>query len=362
MNKEHNAAARPEPSSEGPLRFAVLGAGFWAGYQLAAWQELTGAECVAVCDPDRNRSETLARARNVPGVYADPEALLAGERLDFVDIVTPAETHRPLVEMAAARGLPVICQKPMATTLAEAEQMAAACHAAGVPFFVHENWRWQRPIREIARVLESGILGHPFRARLTFCSSFPVFANQPFLATLPQFLLTDMGSHILDSARFLFGEADTLFCQTHRAHKNIAGEDVATVMMAMKKPNAPADAATAVVCEMSYASRLENERFPETYICVEAERGSVTLGPDYRLAVTTEDGTHSHRVPPPRYHWADPAYDLVQSSMVPCCADFLEALRSAGALPETHGEDNLRTVRLVFAAYESARTGKAVTP
>jgi len=263
-----------------PLRFAVLGAGFWARVQLAAWGEVPGALCVAVCDPDRNRAENLARERDVPAVYDDPAALLAAEQLDFVDIITPVETHSPLVEMAARHDLPVICQKPMAPSLEEAEKMVETCRAAGVPFFVHENWRWQTPLREVARVLASGVVGHPFRARLQFSSSFPVFENQPFLATLDQFLLTDIGSHVLDAARFLFGEADTLFCQTYRAHKNIAGEDVATVMMPMRRPNA--NDSTIVVCEMSYASRLENERFPETFVLVEGERvaagdGFVTL-------------------------------------------------------------------------------------
>jgi ribulose 1,5-bisphosphate carboxylase large subunit-like protein/predicted dehydrogenase len=252
-----------------PLRFAVLGAGFWARVQLAAWGEMGASVCVAVCDPDRGHAEDLARQRNVPAVYDEPAALFAAEKLDFVDIITPVETHAPLVELAARQGLTVICQKPMATSLVEAEKMVETCRAAGVPFFVHENWRWQTPIRELAKVLESGVLGHPFRARIQFSSSFPVFDNQPFLTTLDQFLLTDIGSHVLDAARFLFGEADALFCQTHRAHKNIQGEDVATVMMPLRRsPNA--DASTTVVCEMSYASRLENERFPKRLFWLKA--------------------------------------------------------------------------------------------
>ena len=59
--------------------------------------------------------------------------------------------------------------------------------------------------------------------------------------------------------------------------------------------------------------------------------------------------------------WADPAYDLVHASIVPCLADLLRDLRD-GLPAETRGEDNINTVRLVFAAYESARTGQAVVP
>ncbi len=333
------------------LRFAIVGTGFWARYQLAAWQELSGAECVALCNLHRPRAEQLARAFNVPAVYDDPQEMLQRERLDFLDIITDVATHSPLVHLAAAQRLPVITQKPMATTLDEATEMVRVCHAANVPFFVHENWRWQTPLRELQRALQRGTIGAPFRARLHFCSSFPVFTNQPFLKELEQFILTDTGSHILDVARFLFGEARTLYCQTQRIHQDIKGEDVATVMMQMNE--------VTVTCEMSYASRLEHERFPETYIYVEGELGSLELGPDYWLRVTTAAGTFAKRYPPPRYAWADPAYELVQASIVPCHANLLAALRGE-ALAETTGADNLKTVQLVFAAYESARSGQVV--
>lgn len=337
-----------------PLRFALIGAGFWARFQLAGWQELDGVECVAVCDPVRERAEALAREYGIPSVHEAAEELLQKETLDFVDIVTPVETHEPLVLLAAAQTLPVICQKPMAPSLEAAEAMVAACRNAGTPFFVHENWRWQRPLRQLKQVLSEGRIGHPFRARIQFSNSFPVFDNQPFLAELEQFILTDIGSHILDTARFLFGEVSALYCRTQRIHRHIRGEDVATVLMTMGE-------GMSVVCEMSYASRLENERFPQTYVVVEGETGSVELGPDYQVRVTTENGTHARRYPPPRHAWADPAYDLVQASIVPCNANLLAALRGQGAA-ETTASDNLETVRLVFAAYESARAGRVVDP
>ncbi len=333
-------------------RFAVIGSGFWSRFQLAAWQELEGVRCVAVCDPNRERAEALARDRGVPAVYEDVETLLDRESLDLIDIITPVETHSSLVHLAAARRLPVICQKPMAPTLAEAERMVAACRDAGTPFFIHENWRWQTPIRALAKILADGRIGHPFRARIQFSCSFPVFDNQPFLKELEQFILTDIGSHILDTARFLFGEAESLSCRTHRIHQDIKGEDVATVMMTMRRRQEDA-APTTVVCDMSYASRLENERFPQTFFLVEGVKGSVKLGSDYWLRVTTEAGTHSWRCPPPRYAWADPEYDVVHASGVPCNADLLRALQT-GQHAETRAEDNLETVRLVFGAYDSA--------
>jgi D-apiose dehydrogenase len=334
------------------LRFAILGAGFWSRFQLAAWQELAGVECVAIYNRTRIKAERLARDFGVPAVYDDPHQLLDEQQLDFVDIITDVDTHSQFVLLAAERGLPVICQKPMAPRLDVAEEMVAACTTAGVPFFVHENWRWQTPIRRLHDMLRSGEIGSVFRARIQFVSSFPVFDNQPFLKDLEQFILTDVGSHILDAARFLFGEASSLYCQTRRIHPDIRGEDVATVILKTQ------DEVT-VTCELSYASRTEHERFPETYVFVEGTDGSVELGPDYWIRVTTANGTLARRFPPPRYAWADPAYDLTHASIVPCNADLLAAIQGKSSA-ETTGVDNIKTMRLVFGAYESAQSGQVI--
>lgn len=336
------------------LRFAAIGAGFWARFQLAGWHEHEGVRCVAIYNRNRSKAETLAAEFSIPMVYSDPVDMLEREQVDFVDVITAPETHAAMVRLAARFGRNVVCQKPLAMSLAEAEEMLNVCRSAGVSLFVNENWRWQRPIREFAAVLRSGVVGQPFRARIDMISGFPVFANQPFLRELEQFVITDMGSHTLDTARYLFGEATSVYCQTQKVHTDIQGEDAATIHLKMAN-------GMAVVVEMAYAENyLERDRFPETAIFVEAEKGSVELQLDHMLRVTTADGTHVRRVPPPRYPWADPAYDVIHSSIVACHGNLVDAMRG-DAPAETTGEDNLETVRLVFASYESAATNQVVT-
>jgi predicted dehydrogenase len=276
------------------LRFAVLGAGFWSGFQIAAWGDLQGTRCVAIYNRTKSKAEALAARFTIPAVYDDAAALFRNEQLDFVDII---------IRLAAEHHVPVICQKPLAPSLAVAEEMIARCRVAGVPLLVHENWRWQAPIRALKQVLVSGDIGRVFRAHVQYINSFPVFDNQP------------------------------------------------TVLLST------ADAT--VLCSMSYASRIEHDRFPETFIFVEGDRGSAEIAPDFWHRTTTAAGTRAQRVPPKHYPWADPVYDLVHASIVPCQANLLAALRGE-AHAETTAEDNLRTLRLVYAAYESARTGKTV--
>jgi predicted dehydrogenase len=330
----------------------MFGTGFWARYQLAGWRELPGAECVALYNRTVSKAKALAQEFAVSAIYDNPEELLHKEKLDFVDVVTDVNRHEVFVKMAADHKLPVVCQKPIAPTLASAEQMVQACRSAGVPLLINENWRWQTPLRELKKILDSGEIGTPFRARLDMISGFPVFRNQPFLRELDRFILMDLGSHILDVARFLFGEAASLYCQTHKVHSDIKGEDVATVMLKMGSE-------TTVVVEMAYAENpLERECFPQTLAFVEGDKGSLELSPDYWLKVTTANGTSTRRVPPPHYSWVNPAYEVVHSSIVACQANLLQGLN--GGLAETTGEDNLRTMRLVFASYESAANDKAM--
>ena len=171
---------------------------------------------------------------------------------------------------------------------------------------------------------------------------------------MSQFILADIGVHVLDAARFLFGEATSVYCRTTKVHADIVGEDVATVVLGTA-------GGVTVTCNMAYAENfLEHDRFPETYAFVEGDRGSVELGPDYWVRLTTADGTLARRHPPARYVWADPAYDVVQASMVPCVADLLAAVRGRKQA-ETTGQDNLRTLRLVFGAYPVGRRGNGRT-
>jgi predicted dehydrogenase len=330
----------------------MLGTGFWSYFQLAGWMETGEVECVALYNRTRSKAEKLAQQFGIPAVYDDPDALFANEQLDFVDICTNVETHYPLTQKAAQRGLPVVCQKPMASNLQEAVALVDVCREAGVPLYINENWRWQTAIRAFKHQLDKGHIGKIFRARIDYRNSFPVFDNQPFLKEIDQFILTDIGSHILDASRFLFGEATSLYCHTHRVNPEIKGEDSATVMMKM-------NGGVTVVCDMSYATKREHDRFPETYIEVEGDRGFLELAPDFWIRETTDEGTFAKRYAPPRYSWADPAYDIPHSSIVPCQLNLARALKGL-EYGETNGEDNLKTVRLVFGAYESAQTGRVL--
>jgi len=332
----------------GVLRGGLVGCGFFARNHMHGWREVEGAEVVAVCDLDAARARRFAGEFGVRSAYSDVEEMLRAERLDFVDVVTGPWAHREPVEVAARRGVHVICQKPLASTLDEARTIVEACREARVRFMVHENFRWQRPMRELKRAAET--LGELFFGRISFRSAYDVYADQPYLAEDPRFILYDLGVHLLDLTRFFFGPVEQLHCLSSRVNPNIAGEDAATVLLR-------ASNGAACVTDMSYASKLPEELFPQTLVHLEGARGSATLGPRYGLTVTHERSTAEREVGPELFTWSTSPAEAIQQSVVEIQRHWIECLRT-GREPETSGTDNLKTLELVFGSYASAEAGK----
>jgi predicted dehydrogenase len=224
--------------------------------------------------------------------------------------------------------------------------MVETCRAAGVPFMIHENFRWQRPIRAAKAAMDAGRIGRPYRGRIVFShGTLEMAQKQPYLRDLEHWALTDIGSHALDVARYFFGEAQTLFCQTYKSDKwaGARGEDIVTVMLRMGD----------VICNVDLGWT------GDPLLMIEGTQGTLELRSDDTLIVTTESGVHTEKVTYPTYAWADPSYGACHPSIVDCNADLLRAIRT-GQPAATDAADNLKTMRLVYAAYDSASQNVAI--
>jgi len=334
------------------LRFVILGCGFWSQFQLGGWKELDGAECVALYNRTKSKADDLARRFGISQTYDDAEEMMEKEEPDFVDIITDVDTHLKFVELAAKYKKHVICQKPMAPSFAIAKKMMQVTREAGVKFYVHENYRWQPQIRRMKQILDSGVIGKPFRCNSLWNTAFPLFETQPFLAALEQFALTDQGSHQFDVLRYLFGEVETIYTQIQTINPTIKGEDVATSMLRMKN---------GMVCiqQISFSSPLEKEVFPQVLFIVEGDKGSVRLDPDYKFAITSGNKTTYENMTMQKYSWQTERLEPEPPAIVACNNDILQDLLE-NRKAETGAEDNFETVRLVWAAYKSAEKGKTI--
>ena len=328
---------------------AVIGCGFFAQNHLHAWQEIPEVELVAVCDAVESKAQAAGEKFGAR-VYTNPETMLQHEVLNFVDVVTNVMDHRRVVELVAKYGRHVICQKPMAENVEDARAMVAACQKAGVTFMVHENFRWQSPLRAVKALIDSGEIGTPFFGRAWFRSNYNPYLNQPYLMTQEQFLIQDVGVHMIDVGRFFFGEPHSLMCHAVRVNPAIKGEDTFTIMLAFEH-------ATCIV-DASFNTHVEHETFPQVLLTVEGDKGVLNLREDFRLEVIHNGSMSVRTVRPPVHPWTEEPWTVVQDSVYNTNKHFVDCL-IAGQQPETNGVDNLKVMALTYGAY-GALTNRVV--
>lgn len=334
------------------MKIALIGCGFFALNHLHAWADIDGAEVVAICDVDPDRLASAGDQFGVARRYASAESMFADGGFDAVDIATTVQTHRSLVEMAARQGVHAICQKPFASNMTDARSMVMAFEGTGRTLMVHENFRWQSAVRRVINELRAGSIGTPFFGRVSFRSGYDVFSGQPYLAEGERFIIEDLGIHILDIARALFGDVTRLAATTKRVNPAIRGEDVATVLLTH-------ESGVTSVADCSYATQRAPETFPESLIEIDGEDGTMRLDAGYHLTLQSRDGSHVYDLSPPVLPWASRPWHNIQESVLTIQEHFVACVAEKTE-PETSGADNLRTLALVEAAYASAAEGRMV--
>ena len=223
-------------SSAPPLRGALIGCGYVSQFHLEGWSRVPDARLVAVCDMDRERLERASERVPEARCYTEAARLFDHEEdLDFVEICTQAESHRELVELAARHGVHVLCQKPAALARSDFRAMIDACITAGVRLMIHENWRFRPWYRGLRDEIDAGLIGRPIRLRISHHDARALrpdgLAAQPYLATMRRLILMDMGCHLVDTARYLIGEVQTVSATIGRYGRSTAGEDVAMLAL-----------------------------------------------------------------------------------------------------------------------------------
>jgi predicted dehydrogenase len=268
--------------------------------------------------------------------------MFAAEGIDALDVASPRETHAAWVEAAAARGIDVLCQKPLTPTLADAEALVERV-GTRVRLMVHENWRFRPWYRELGRWMADGALGEIQLARLaTISSGFlpdasgrrPALERQPFMATEPRLMIAEVLIHHLDTVRYLCGPLRVVSARASRALPEVAGESLAAIFL---------ETATGA---------------PVTVTGTMAAPGYPPRAPDrlevvgHRASAVLEDNELRLLGPAPRSERYDPDRGY-QASFDGVIAHFVDCLET-GAPFETGPADNLETLRLVEHAYWAA--------
>ena len=334
---------------------AMIGCGFYAQNHLHAWSELRdkGAELVAVCDLDAAKAEAAGKAFGAKW-FTNVDQMFGTVAIDLVDIATRMDTHKELAAKSSNLKIAAIVQKPFAPTWADCVAIVETARQHGAWLAVHENFRFTSALRRVKAVIDSGAIGVPDWARISFRTGFDVYRGQPYLAKETKLVIMDVGVHVLDVARFLMGEVEHLTCETQRRNPAIVAEDTATMMVRHTS------GAVSIV-EATYEARRIPDPFPETLVEIEGPGGSITVTHGEQMRVTTQGLYFDEQIGGPLRSWSSRPWHVSQEAVFHTNAHMLAAFR-AGRDAETSGADYLKTYALVDAAYESAGTHRAVRP
>lgn len=338
------------------IRIGVIGCGFYAPNHLNAWRHLAseGAVLAAVCDIDPTKAKAAGEIFDVPW-YTDVAVMLGAEKLDTVDIVTRHDTHRAICEQTIAHGVSTIVQKPFATTWDDCIAIVETSMKADVWLAVHEDFRFQAPMRKVRETIESGAIGAPNWARITFRTGFDVYKNQPYFLTEDRLAIADVGIHTLDLARFFMGEVRHISCETQRRNPRVAAEDDTATMLLRH------ESGVVSVVECTYEARRNPDPFPEALVEIEGDVGSIVVRAGSRMQVTSHGKVTEKDIGSPLLSWTSHPWHVAQEGALGACRHFLDCLQR-GVPADTSGRENLKTYALVDAAYRAAAEHRAVAP
>jgi UDP-N-acetyl-2-amino-2-deoxyglucuronate dehydrogenase len=336
----------------GPVRVALVGCGRISRNHVEAIDRVDGLELVAVADSDAARAEAIATERGIPA-FGSLEAMLAGVPSDLVSICTPSGLHPAHGIVAAQTGRHVLTEKPMAISLAAADELVQACDAAGVQLFVVKQNRLNPPIQLLRRAIDKGRFGRIYSANVTVRWTRPqeYYDAEPWRGTweFDGGAIMNQASHYVDLMQWLVGPVESVLAKTATQARRIEAEDSGVAILKFRS----GALGVIEVTVLTYPRNLEGS------ITILGERGSVKVG-----------GTAVNRVE----HWMFADYDdddkLVDAASTnpPTVYGFghegyyrnvLKVLRGE-ARPDTDGRAGRKSLELILGIYESAKTGREV--
>lgn len=339
-------------SSERPIRIAVVGCGRISRNHFDSIAKIPDLELVAVCDEVRERAEQAGVAAGGKW-FESIETMLAEVPSDVVAIATPSGMHPQHGILAARAGRHVISEKPMAISLAAADALVQACDDHHVHLFVVKQNRLNPPIVLLKRAIDRGRFGRIYMANCTVHWTRPqeYYDQAPWRGTweFDGGAFMNQASHYVDLMQWLVGPVESVMAKTATLARRIEAEDTGAAVLKFRS----GAIGTIEVTMLTYPRNLEGS------ITILGEKGSVKIG-----------GTAVNRVE----HWQFADYDdddkLVEQSNTnpPSVYGFghegyyrnVVAVLRGESRPDTDGRAGRKSLELILAIYQSARTGQDV--
>ena len=337
------------------IKVAVLGSGFIANIHLESYTRFVpDAQVVAIYGRSRERAQALAEQYGIPKVYDDPDALFAECEVDVADLCVPNYLHHRFCLKAAEHGKHVICEKPLALNLEEADEMIQACESRGLLLMYAEELCFAPKYERVRSMVQQGAVGDVYMLKQGEKHDGPHSKWFYGKETAGGGVMMDMGCHALAWFRWMnpgvgvksvYADMKTVF------HKDITDCDDNTLAIV--------EFENGVTCitETSWAKPGGMDDRIEVYgnkgvIYSDLFRGnsSVVFSSDgYGYAAEKAGSTKG---------WTFAIFEEAFNQGYPQeLQHFMDCVKN-GKEPVVTGKDGREVLRMIYAAYESARTGK----
>lgn len=324
------------------LRWGIIGCGDIANKRVApAMVEDPGSELVAFFSHTPERAREMADRFGAPKSYSDLDALLGDPDVDAVYLASPQHRHCEETIRAAAAGKHVLCEKPMAVTLDECQQMVEACDDAGVALAVAYYRRWYPKARKLKELISGGAIGQPVSARVFIAGLYDPtpddWKHWRVEAVAGGGAMMDVGSHRLDILCYLLGEPRRVAGLTGRLTMGYDVPDTETLVGEMAS-------GAQVLAQAGWNLRIGPDEME-----IHGTEGSLIATPfdgrpEIILRGQGEDQVLAVEPPATNMH-------------LPLVASFAARV-AAGEPPEFDGRDGMQASRLIAGAYRSQHSGK----
>lgn len=344
-------------SPSGTVGVGIIGSRFIARAHAESLSRFVpAARLAAVASPTAAHREEFAREFGIPHSYADYRELLRDRDVDVVIVGAPNDLHAPMVIAAAEAGKHVILEKPMAVTLDEADRMIAACAAARVRLLYAEELVFSPKYVRAHRLVEEGALGNLYLVKQLEKHSGP---HAPWFWDVDRSgggVLFDMGCHGIEFARWMYGKrpvaAVTGHCALVRHADRTRADDNCIVLLEFAGGGtALIDDSWAFFGGMDDRAELYGTEGSIQCDIVHGSAMKTFSNAGYGYAMEKAASTQGYTFTIFEENWN---YGFPQE-----LAHFIDCIRFDRPARET-GEDGREVLRIIFAAYESAATGRRI--
>jgi len=325
----------------GKIKVAVIGCGFIATAEhLPSFKQLEDVEITAVVDIIEERARKAAETFKVSKWYTDYTKVIEMKDIDVVDVCTPTYTHCEITVAALKSGKHVVCEKPIALKLKEADEMINTAKKEGLKFMVAHCLRFWPEYVRVKDLVESGAIGEPRIARAYRQSSFPAWAPWHKKLEMGGGVFIDMSIHDVDFLRWVLGEVEEVYAQGGvLLYKDSTAPDYVHALLKFKS------GAIAYV----EGSWIMPEGFPfTTYLEIAGTKGLLTVDNHYTASLKVFKKNSCADYTPQ----TEDAYFLELKHFIECVKEDKE--------PLVTGEEAKKTLEVVLAALKSLKEGRPV--